>query len=164
MIIKSALSVQKSLLLRQVRHLPRGVTRREGSMADRMRQVNEVRESQLAQQQQKEMQQVAMDEILTDPMFRMHEERFQDSQFEKNAELASVNLPMDRTPEDLQNRMKRVFSKHKVSDVRVWSRQLMQSYQLLHAVEKPMNLDYAKPFSNTSDLKSMTPKIFSKVA
>ena len=105
-----------------------------------------------------------MDEILTDPMFRMHEERFQDSMFEKNAELASVNLPMDRTPEDLQNRMKRVFSKHKVSDVRVWSRQLMQSYQLLHAVEKPMNLDYAKPFSNTSDLKNMTPKIFSKVA
>ena len=35
----------------------------------------------------------------------------------------------------------------------------MQSYQMLHAVEKPMNLDYAKPFSNTSDLKNMTPKI-----
>ena len=60
--------------------------------------------------------------------------------------------------------MRKVFSKHRVSDVRLWSRQLMQSYQLLHAVEKPMNLDYAKPFSNTSDLKNMTPKIFSKVA
>ena len=27
-----------------------------------------------------------------------------------------------------------------------------------------MNLDYAKPFSNTSDLKNMTPKIFSDLA
>ena len=30
---------------------------------------------------------------------------------------------------------------------------------MLHAVEKPMNLDYVKPFANTSDLKNMTPKI-----
>jgi len=40
----------------------------------------------------------------------------------------------------------------------------MQSYQLLHAVEKPMNLDYAKPFSNTSDLKHMTPKVHFSMA
>lgn len=35
---------------------------------------------------------------------------------------------------------------------------------MLHAVEKPMNLDYAKPFSNTSDLKNMTPKIHPELA
>jgi hypothetical protein len=55
--------------------------------------------------------------------------------------------------------MIKVLSKHKPAEVREWSRKLMQSYQMLHAVEKPMNLDYAKPFSNTSDLKNMTPKI-----
>ena len=27
-----------------------------------------------------------------------------------------------------------------------------------------MNLDYAKPFANTTDLKNMTPKIFSELA
>ena len=27
-----------------------------------------------------------------------------------------------------------------------------------------MNLDYAKPFANTSDLKNMTPRIFSDLA
>lgn len=40
----------------------------------------------------------------------------------------------------------------------------MQTYQLLHAVEKPMNLDYAKPFANTSDLKAMTPKLHPDLA
>jgi len=35
----------------------------------------------------------------------------------------------------------------------------MKSYQLLHAIEKPMNLDYVQPFANTFDLKEFTPKI-----
>lgn len=73
-------------------------------------------------------------------------------------------LPIDRVPEDMQRRMIKVLRKHPVRDIREWSRKLMQSYQLLHAVEKPMNLDYAKPFANTSDLKNMTPKIFSDLA
>jgi len=60
--------------------------------------------------------------------------------------------------------MIKVLSKHRTAEVREWSRKLMQSYQLLHAVEKPMNLDYAKPFANTSDLKNMTPKIHSALA
>lgn len=60
--------------------------------------------------------------------------------------------------------MIKVLSKHPVKDIRIYSSKLMQSYQLLHAVEKPMNLDYAKPFANTSDLKNMTPKIFSDLA
>ena len=40
----------------------------------------------------------------------------------------------------------------------------MKSYQMLHAVEKPMNLDYVKPFANTSDLKNFTPNIHEQVA
>jgi len=60
--------------------------------------------------------------------------------------------------------MVKVFSKHRVAEVREWSRKLMQSYQLLHAIEKPMNLTYSKPFANTKDLKAMTPKIFSDIA
>ena len=48
--------------------------------------------------------------------------------------------------------MMKVLSKHRTAEVREWSRKLMQTYQLLHAVEKPMNLDYAKPFANTSDI------------
>jgi hypothetical protein len=43
--------------------------------------------------------------------------------------------------------------------VREWGQLLMKNYQLLHAVERPMNLDYAKAFANTSDLKQFTPKI-----
>jgi hypothetical protein len=33
-----------------------------------------------------------------------------------------------------------VFSKHSIPDVREWGRLLMKNYQMLHAVEKPMNL------------------------
>ena len=40
----------------------------------------------------------------------------------------------------------------------------MKSYQMLHAVEKPMNLDYVKPFANTSDLVNFTPNIHEQVA
>ena len=35
----------------------------------------------------------------------------------------------------------------------------MKNYQLLHAVEKPINFDYTKPFASTNDLKNMTPNI-----
>jgi hypothetical protein len=35
----------------------------------------------------------------------------------------------------------------------------MKNYQLLHAIEKPMNLLYVKPFSNTSDLVNKRPHI-----
>ena len=73
-------------------------------------------------------------------------------------------MPIDRIPEDIQKRMIKVLSKHKPIEIREWSRKLMQNYQLLHAVEKPMNLDYAKPFANTSDLKNMTPIIHADLA
>lgn len=35
---------------------------------------------------------------------------------------------------------------------------------MLHAVERPMNLDYVKPFANTSDLINFTPNINEQVA
>mmetsp|Transcript_32134 Transcript_32134/g.49140 ORF Transcript_32134/g.49140 Transcript_32134/m.49140 type:complete len:163 (+) Transcript_32134:348-836(+) len=60
--------------------------------------------------------------------------------------------------------MVKIFSKHNVQEVREWSKKLMHTYQLLHAIEKPMNLDYAKPFSNTADLVNMRPKIFKQLA
>ena len=35
---------------------------------------------------------------------------------------------------------------------------------MLHAVEKPMNLDYVKPFANTTDLINFTPNIDENLA
>lgn len=35
----------------------------------------------------------------------------------------------------------------------------MKNYQMLHAIEKPMNLEYVKPFANTTDLVNKTPTI-----
>ena len=35
---------------------------------------------------------------LKDPMFGLQEERYQDSNYEKFADIAAVNLPMDRVP------------------------------------------------------------------
>jgi len=34
----------------------------------------------------------------------------------------------------------------------------------LHAVEKPINFDFVKPFANTSDLKNFTPHIDENLA
>ena len=52
-----------------------------------------------------------------------------------------------------------MFSKHQARDVRDWSKLLMKNYQLMHAIEKPMNLDFVAPFANTSDYQKFTPKI-----
>lgn len=62
-------------------------------------------------------------------------------------------------PEDILRRMQKIFCKHTVTDVREWSKLLMKNYQLLHAIEKPMNLEYVKPYANTSDLVNKTPII-----
>lgn len=110
------------------------------------------------------MERTAQEEIMKDPAYGLHEERRQDKMYEEYGPYAKLSLPIDRIPEDLQKRMIKVLSKHTVAEVREWSRKLMQTYQLLHAVEKPMNLDYAKPFSNTSDLKNMIPKIHPELA
>jgi hypothetical protein len=97
--------------------------------------------------------------IESDQGFGLKDFRIKDAMNNDYSPLAQLAVPVDRVPEDIQKRMIKVLSKHRPAEVREWSRKLMQSYQMLHAVEKPMNLDYAKPFSNTSDLKNMTPKI-----
>ena len=78
--------------------------------------------------------------------------------------MSELSFGIDRIPEKLLKRSLKVFSKHSSHDVRTWSSQLMKSYQMLHAVEKPMNLDYVKPFANTGDLKNMTPIIHEEIA
>jgi hypothetical protein len=85
--------------------------------------------------------------------------RYFDSKYAEFAHVSQVTLPIDRIPEDIMSRAHKVFSKHNSKEVREWSRQLMKSYQLLHAIEKPMNLDFVKPFANTSDLKEFAPNI-----
>ena len=52
----------------------------------------------------------------------------------------------------MQKRVIKVFSKFSTKDIRKWGVKLMQTYQLLHATEKPMNLEYIKPFANTNEL------------
>lgn len=76
----------------------------------------------------------------------------QDKRYKEYSAYSHLTLPIDRVPNDIQKKMISVLSKHKAYEVREWATKLMQNYQLLHAVEKPMNLDYAKPFSNTSDI------------
>ena len=105
------------------------------------------------------MEEEMMRTVKQDPGYGFDDMRAKDAMNELYSPLAQLALPVDRVPEDIQKRMIKVLSKHKPSEVRAWSSKLMQSYQMLHAVEKPMNLDYAKPFSNTSDMKNMTPKI-----
>ena len=85
--------------------------------------------------------------------------RINDEKHEEYNHVSKVSLPIDRIPQPILDRAHKIFSKHSTRDIKDWSRQLMKSYQMLHAVEKPMNLDYVQPFSNTSDLVNLTPHI-----
>lgn len=76
-----------------------------------------------------------------------------------NGEVAKVTLSIDRLPDDILNRMRKVFSKHSVKDVREWGALLMKNYHFLYSIEKPMNLSYVKTFANTNDLINKTPNI-----
>ena len=67
-------------------------------------------------------------------------------------------------PQILTNRAKKVFSKHNIHEIRHWSGLLTDHYHLLHAMEKPMNLDYTRQFANTDDLVSDTPEVVAKAA
>ena len=100
----------------------------------------------------------------TDPDYGYNEEKVVDARHHEYSRVSQLTLGAERVPEDILKRMKKVFSKHLVGDVREWSRMLMKNYQLLHAIEKPMNLDYVKPFSNTSDLVHKTPTIHANEA
>ena len=59
----------------------------------------------------------------------------------------------------MQERAHKIFSKHSKREIREWSRLLMKNYQLLYSVERPMNLDYAPGFANTSDLVQKIPNL-----
>ena len=50
---------------------------------------------------------------MNDPIYGWNEPREQDSNYEEYNKYASVALPIDRIPQDLQNRMKKVFGKHR---------------------------------------------------
>lgn len=104
------------------------------------------------------MQQYIREEVLREQSEevprRLHDEHH--AEYKHVSELA---LPIDRIPQDILSRANKVFSKHPAKDVREWAALLMKSYQLLHAVEKPINFDYVKPYANTSDLKNFTPTI-----
>jgi hypothetical protein len=63
-----------------------------------------------------------------------------DSQFKEYSPYALTTLPIDRVPDEINKRMIKVFSKHQAKEVREWGQLLMKNYQLLHAIEKPMNL------------------------
>ena len=90
--------------------------------------------------------------------------RQEDEKHEEYNHVSKVSLPIDRIPEPILQRAHKIFSKHNTRDIKEWSKQLMRSYQMLHAVEKPMNLDYVQPFSNTSDLVNLTPHIDPELA
>jgi hypothetical protein len=87
-----------------------------------------------------------------------------DEKYAEYKHVSELSFGIDRISEKLQGRAQKVFSKHPSKEVREWATQLMKSYQMLHAVEKPMNLDYVKPFANTSDLTNFTPNIDEKLA
>ena len=91
-------------------------------------------------------------------------ERLRDEKFEEYLHVSELSFGIERIPEKLMNRAVKIFSKHTAKEVREWSSQLIKSYQLLHAVEKPMNLDYAQPFSSTSDLVNFTPHLDKNLA
>jgi SAM-dependent methyltransferase len=109
--------------------------------------------------EEQEMEEAAEKELKQDPAYGYHESREKDSLSDLYSPYSDVTLPIDRIPEDITKRMVKVFSKHTVSEVREWGRLLMRNYQMLHAIEKPMNLQYVKPFANTSDLVNKTPYI-----
>ena len=98
-------------------------------------------------------------QIEKDPAYDYNEPKVRDAMHDEYAPAAQVTLATDRVPEDILRRMRKVFSKHTVAEMRDWGRLLMKNYQLLHAIEKPMNLEYVKPFANTSDLVNKTPII-----
>lgn len=87
-----------------------------------------------------------------------------DEKYAEYKNVSELSFGIDRIPEKLLARAHKVFSKHGSHEVRDWAMQLMKSYQMLHAVEKPMNLDYVKPFANTTDLINFTPNIHEQVA
>ena len=90
--------------------------------------------------EEEEIMQQAEEELKSDPAYGYGQPREQDSHYKDYAPYSLVTLSIDRVPEDICKRMTKVFSKHQTSEVREWGKLLMKNYQLLHAIEKPMNL------------------------
>ena len=102
------------------------------------------------------------DELVEEDIF--DREAMHDQKHQEYKHVSTLSFGIDRIPEKFLARAHKIFSKHQSKEVREWAKQLMKSYQMLHAVEKPMNLDYVKPFANTSDLINFTPNIDEKLA
>lgn len=96
--------------------------------------------------------------------YEINRDELHDENYKAYKHVSELSFGIDRIPEKLLKRAFKVFSKHTSKEVREWASHLIKSYQMLHAVEKPMNLDYVKPFANTSDLKNMTPTIHEEIA
>jgi hypothetical protein len=111
-----------------------------------------------------ELRMQAEEELKSDPGFGHGEERVNDPFFKEYSPYALVTLPIDRVPEEINRRMVKIFSKHPTQDIREWGKLLMKNYQLLHAIEKPMNLQYVKPYANTSDLLNKRPYLHPRQA
>lgn len=82
------------------------------------------------------------DQFSEDEIVSESTQRYYDSKYAEYAHVAQLSPGIDRIPEDILKRAHKVFSKHTQHEVRLWAKQLMKSYQLLHAIEKPMNFDY----------------------
>ena len=104
-----------------------------------------------------------IDDYLREQAYREQAEEFpprvEDTHNTEYKEVSELALPIDRIPSDILTRANKVFSKHNAREVREWAQNMIKSYQLLHAIEKPINFDYVKPYANTSDLKNKMPNI-----
>ena len=80
------------------------------------------------EEERMESEYIKEQELKTDSGYGYNEEKVYDSKHELYSPVAEVTLGIDRIPEDIQRRMKKVFSKHSVQEVREWSALLMKSY------------------------------------
>lgn len=68
-------------------------------------------------------------------------------------------IDLEKIPDDILVKANKVFSKHTRYEIKQWSATLMKHYNMLISNEKPLNLDYARPFSNTNDLARNVPEL-----
>lgn len=71
---------------------------------------------------------------------------------------------MEEIPEDILKIAQKIFSKHSRYEVKTWGNRLSKQYNILVSTEKPLNLDYARPFSNTNDLVRNVPEVSYRAA
>jgi hypothetical protein len=133
-------------------------------MKEKLDQAQKQRETFQQELEEAEVRQMAQEELKSDEVYGHNEERVVDSFHKEYSPYSDLSLPIDRVPEEITRRMTKVFSKHHIPEMRDWGKLLMRNYQALHATEKPMNLEYVKPYANTSDLVNKTPYIHANQA